>query len=206
MQLLVIRHGESTANIAGILSSSPSDDVPLTTKGARQAKEAAGRIVGGVAGLYVSPLQRTLETAGIITVAIDYGANIIIDDRIREIDYGSYSGKANDTTLDAIRALQVNGDYEVRFGSYGENKREISLRIYDFLIEIAEKYATNDQVVAVSHGSIASWIDRTILSLGSVDSEHRHVDNGDVRLYMLNPQDGLELRKQKADALHADFY
>ena len=65
MRLLLIRHGQSQANLDGIIQG---DDDPLTDLGRRQA-DLAGRHLATtreIDYLYASPLARARETAVII--------------------------------------------------------------------------------------------------------------------------------------------
>ena len=64
-ELVLIRHGESTANATGVWQGQL--EFPLSEEGRRQAR-LAGRALAGEAfdGLYSSPLSRAYETAEII--------------------------------------------------------------------------------------------------------------------------------------------
>ena len=58
--LVLLRHGESTANAAGVLLG--RTDAPLTDKGSRQAA-ALGPLLGSVVRVVSSPLTRARDTA-----------------------------------------------------------------------------------------------------------------------------------------------
>jgi broad specificity phosphatase PhoE len=85
--LVLVRHGESTANAAGLLLG--RSDVPLTAKGRAQAAALAGRL-GDVRRLVSSPLQRARDTAE----ALGLGLPVEVDERWVEIDYGGHEGRA----------------------------------------------------------------------------------------------------------------
>ncbi|TLD28562.1 hypothetical protein PspLS_03447 [Pyricularia sp. CBS 133598] len=67
MNLLLIRHGESTDNVAGLLAG--SRDAPLTAHGVIQARRLGQHLVersaeiGHIAHVFASDLQRALKTA-----------------------------------------------------------------------------------------------------------------------------------------------
>jgi len=91
--LVLVRHGESAANAAGLLLG--RTDSPLSDRGARQAA-ALGPLLGGVQRVISSPLLRTRRTAA----ALEAGTEIEIDERWVEVDYGEYEGQP----LDAVPA------------------------------------------------------------------------------------------------------
>ena len=91
----VIRHGEAENNTLCVISSRADDPKHLTEKGRGQVKEAAKFFVGKDIDLILtSPFIRTRETTDIIAAALNFPKkNIIVDDRLHEIDAGIYHGK-----------------------------------------------------------------------------------------------------------------
>ena len=87
--LYIIRHGKTDMN-SKMLMQGRSDN-PLNEAGIAQADEAASRFAGmsvNIDRVYSSPLIRAVQTAERIAP----GAEIIIDDRLIEMDYGPYEG------------------------------------------------------------------------------------------------------------------
>jgi broad specificity phosphatase PhoE len=84
--LVLLRHGESTANAAGLLLG--RSDAPLTERGREQARTLAHSL-GQVVRLISSPLTRALDTAG----ALGLDAPVEVDDRWLEVDYGEHEGR-----------------------------------------------------------------------------------------------------------------
>lgn len=65
--LILVRHGESVANVSGILSSG-LDRYPLTNEGRMQVERVAAKIENiEVDNFYTSPVLRALETSEIIS-------------------------------------------------------------------------------------------------------------------------------------------
>jgi broad specificity phosphatase PhoE len=83
--LVLLRHGESTANAAGLLTG--RGDVPLTAHGERQAARLGG-CLGAVRALRSSPLGRARATAA----ALGVDRQVELDDRWVEVDYGELDG------------------------------------------------------------------------------------------------------------------
>ena len=87
--LYIIRHGKTDMN-SKMLMQGRSDN-PLNETGIAQAEEAAGRFAGmgvQIDRVYSSPLIRAVQTAE--RIAPD--AELIIDERLIEMDYGPYEG------------------------------------------------------------------------------------------------------------------
>jgi len=88
---ILIRHGESEANVRGILSEE-LEYYNLTETGRSQA-ERMGNILRNyrIDGIFSSPILRTRETADIISGII--GRKVEIMDDIRESGLGGFNGK-----------------------------------------------------------------------------------------------------------------
>ena len=84
--LILVRHGESDGNAAGLLLG--RIDSPLTERGRGQARSLAAAVAGATR-LVSSPLARARETAA----ALGTGLPVEIDDRWIEVDYGEYDGQ-----------------------------------------------------------------------------------------------------------------
>jgi alpha-ribazole phosphatase len=83
--LLLVRHGETAANVAGVLLGRA--DPSLTDVGRSQARWLAETLP--VPALVVSsPLRRARETAAA------FGVDVVVDERWNELDYGELDGLA----------------------------------------------------------------------------------------------------------------
>ncbi len=86
---ILVRHGESEANVRQILSCD-INGYPLTTRGTRQVEFAARQLAGlRVSRLLTSPIQRAVETASII--AKHTGLTPEIEAGITESGMGPYN-------------------------------------------------------------------------------------------------------------------
>jgi isoleucyl-tRNA synthetase/bisphosphoglycerate-dependent phosphoglycerate mutase len=154
-KISVVRHGEAEHNV-GNYYQSIVPGVDLTPIGKKQA-ESAGAFLSNqnVTVIYCSPLARTQQTAQAIADAT--GAQIIVDERLREIDVGEYEGKAidrSDLTLLALKRqkkLQEGSPDSIYHLEGMEKWPDVQKRIDDFLTDILPRHRS-DHVVIVTHG------------------------------------------------------
>ena len=171
MKLIFMRHGEARDNVEQVFSSDNLSCSLLTRDGIQKVQENA-RKLGRIDKVYYSPIFRTVQTANLVREYMP-SVEFVTDDRIREIDYGTYNQKKNDSILDDVRRRQKSGDFFIRFGKYGENKIEIYNRLMRLLEDLENKNFTNNNLLIVSHGSIISSLMR-ILNIKSA-----HLNKGD---------------------------
>ncbi len=89
--LILLRHGRSTANVAGVLAGR-TPGVALDEHGLAQAEALVERLVQlPLAALVSSPLQRCRET--VAPLALARGLEVTVDDRFVEVDYGEWTGR-----------------------------------------------------------------------------------------------------------------
>ncbi|MGA4842970.1 histidine phosphatase family protein [Streptomyces sp. G45] len=90
--LILVRHGRSTANTAGLLAGW-TPGVALDERGARQAAALPGRLADvPLAEAVTSPLQRCQETLAPLLAARP-DLTVHTDDRVGECHYGDWSGR-----------------------------------------------------------------------------------------------------------------
>lgn len=160
MRLLLIRHGQSQANIDAIIQG-PED--PLTDFGREQA-HALGRHMkerGDISHFYASSHARARETAEIIGSYI--GIKPHLDPDLGEIDTGTAVG----LTWDAW--THANPEYATRFRSPdrtladgwegGETGQQFVDRVFAAFDRVVTRHqGTDDTVAIVFHGGPLAWI------------------------------------------------
>src|SRR5918912_404825 len=93
LQLLLIRHGETTWNRQGRIQG--HRDSPLTERGLAQARAAAARLARErIDALYSSDLVRAQETAHHVAAAT--ALRVRLDEALRERAFGMLEGKTWD--------------------------------------------------------------------------------------------------------------
>lgn len=150
--LWLVRHGESTWNIAG-LAQGHNDQAELTSRGLRQAAEAAERFRGrAVRAIYSSDLRRARQTA------TEFGRvlrlPVFADARLRERSLGVLEGTASAAIGPSVTGLDAGRVTDQDARPYGgESLRDLYTRAAAFCDALAALVAggTGD-VVIVAHG------------------------------------------------------
>lgn len=165
-KLFLVRHGQAKNNVERILVSNQNDTgCKMTELGREQIALVARELRGQKIDLiFSSPLERTRETAAIISQEV--GAEVLFDERLREIETGSFAGRKWEEYL-AIYPRLLNPGKTDENGI--EGLEEIRERVADFLRELNEKYQGKN-IVIVSHGG-------TLLALKGVI---RDFDNEEI--------------------------
>ncbi|MHB8601085.1 MAG: histidine phosphatase family protein [Nitrosotalea sp.] len=95
--VIFLRHGQAKNNVERILAGR-AKGFPLTDQGIQQAEQIGNFLKSfNVSKIYCSPVERAEHTARI--VADKVGLNHTIDERLTEIEMGSFSGMHYDDML-----------------------------------------------------------------------------------------------------------
>ncbi|MFJ6570470.1 histidine phosphatase family protein [Streptomyces sp. NPDC091292] len=155
--LILVRHGRSTANTAGLLAGW-TPGVALDERGAAQAAALPARLDGvPVAQVVTSPLQRCQETVAPLLAARP-GTPVHTEDRIGECDYGDWSGRKlaelNDEPL--MQVVQQHPSAAAFPG--GESMRAMATRAAEAVREwnarVADENGADATYLMCSHGDI----------------------------------------------------
>ena len=144
-ELWLIRHAETVDNQAGIVQDSRS---PLSERGHAQARFLAERLHGqSFAMLFSSTATRAMETAKYVSNSV--GVDLQEDDRLREIDLGSWVGLSRQERAQRYPeewAAFQRRDPDIQFGG-GESFTDMQRRVVS-AIEAGTR---------VSSGGPVSW-------------------------------------------------
>jgi broad specificity phosphatase PhoE len=173
-RLLLVRHGENTANLT-LEFSHRKVDYSLTPKGVLQAEQTAQFLRGeGIQEVFASPLKRAVETAAII--AAPHGLQVMVIEQFREVNVGDFENQPPTAELwtrhNAIIAGWFNGRPEETFPG-GENLEMLVARARSGFLEILAG-KQNRTILVAAHGGIFTFalqrlvpnIDRALLRKG----------------------------------------
>ncbi|MFG1931986.1 histidine phosphatase family protein [Mycobacterium sp. NPDC048908] len=156
MTVILLRHGRSTSNTAHTLAGR-SDGVDLDDKGAEQAQAIVERLVGlPIRAIVRSPLLRCRRTVEPLAEAL--GLDPIVDERISEVDYGSWTGrKIGDLVKEPLWAVVQQQPSAAVFPG-GEGLAHVQARAVAAVREhdrrLAELHEGDCLWVACSHGDV----------------------------------------------------
>jgi broad specificity phosphatase PhoE len=150
--LVFARHGQTAPNRDGLVLGRA--DPELTDEGHRQAVRLGATLADEpVRAILTSPLLRARQTAEVVGAAC--GVPVVVDDRLVEIDWGTWEGRPA-----ASLAVADVGRWQADKGTApaGESLDALSRRVELFC---TEQLGTDGLVVAVSHVSpikaAAAW-------------------------------------------------
>jgi broad specificity phosphatase PhoE len=160
--LWLVRHGESTWNTAG-LAQGHNDQAELTTRGLRQAAEAAEQFRGrAIRAVYASDLRRALQTATAFGKVLRLP--VFADARLRERSLGVLEGSPSAAIGPSLTGLDAGRvtDPDTRPHG-GESVRDLYARAAAFCNALAALVAdvhganprlanADGDVVIVAHG------------------------------------------------------
>lgn len=164
----VMRHGEAENNAQDIFDGTDEQKFSLTEKGRADA-HARGRELKskGITHIFSSPFARTKETAEIVATEIGVAArDIVFDDRLRELDFGSFTGQGKMQEYLAYRDIHAYDEPLPEGESYQDTKQ----RLGDFLYEI-ERTHFRENVLIISHGIASEVIPAIVAGADKIESK-----------------------------------
>lgn len=182
-RIFLVRHGQTEGNLVDRLQGCTLDS-PLTQNGRAHAVAIAGILRrGGAGGLAFacSPVGRAQATAHIVLQTLGRRRDFIVDERLRELDFGDWTGltiaETNVRHAEAWAARQSD-PWRVRPPG-GECYADVAERLLDWV------RALDQDIVAVSHG-IAGRILRG-LALGLDGPAMRRLDEPHDGVFCISP-------------------
>jgi 2,3-bisphosphoglycerate-dependent phosphoglycerate mutase len=162
VQLLLVRHGETTWNREGRIQG--HRDSPLTERGLAQAEAAAARLARErIDVLYSSDLGRARQTAQQVAAATALG--IRLDSGLRERAFGILEGKTWDEIAtdhpDEARLLAEDPSHAM---PGGESLAQFRDRVTGALRRIARE-AGAETIALVTHGGVLGVLYREAMGI-----------------------------------------
>lgn len=164
----LMRHGEAENNVQNIFDGTDEQKFPLTEKGRTDA-HARGKEFKNkdITRIFSSPFARTKETAEIIVAELDIAASdIVFDERLRELNFGSFAGQGK---MQEYLAYRDSHAYTEAFPG-GESYQDAKRRFGDFLYEIEREFF-GENILIISHGIASEVIPAVITGADSIESK-----------------------------------
>jgi probable phosphomutase (TIGR03848 family) len=153
--LLLVRHGRTTANGAGVLAGW-TEGVSLDDVGRQQVTDLATRLAAvPLRAVVTSPLQRCLETTDLMLAGRD-DVPRHLDERVGEVRYGDWSGeKLSRLAKDPLWKVVQSHPSAMTFpGDGGEAMRDMQVRAVTAVREWNARLGDDAVYAVVSHGDV----------------------------------------------------
>lgn len=170
-QLYFIRHGQTEANVKGILTGRLETN--LTQKGIDDAAALSKELKEDFDYYYCSPLTRTHQTLRAIKGDVDF----IIDERITEVSSGDWQGKLKSELPEEEYDLYKKG---LLNPPNGESLEDVDKRAKSFLEDMFSKYKDDEKILIVTHNAFMRNLKRMFIDKDKV-SEPKNLE-----IFMVN--------------------
>ncbi|MGA5167927.1 MULTISPECIES: histidine phosphatase family protein [Streptomyces] len=177
--LILVRHGRSTANTAGVLAGW-TPGVALDERGTAQAAALPARLAGvPLAAVVTSPLQRCRETLAPLLDARP-GLPVHSEERIGECHYGDWSGRklaelADEPLMEVVQRHPSNAAFPG-----GESMRAMQARaveaVRDWNARVEAAHGEDAVYLMCSHGDIIKSLVADALGMHLDLFQRIHVD------------------------------
>ncbi|MCR4329881.1 MAG: histidine phosphatase family protein [Candidatus Roizmanbacteria bacterium] len=181
--LYFVRHGETVWNVQKRIQG--HKDIRLNREGREQAHTTAQKLFSEITHVHAiisSDLQRTAQTAEII--AEYFNTPVTFTTRLRERDFGSFSGKSYKqiSTLlkDAYKVfdgLSEEDKFDFSLHPEIESERKLRTRVMSCIEDTVNTYS-GKTVVIVTHGGVLRSILTAMQLLTTHDHGRIHIGNG----------------------------
>jgi broad specificity phosphatase PhoE len=190
MRLLLIRHGQTPANVRGELATARPGP-GLTRLGRRQADAIPDAVAGEqIAAIYISPLTRTALTAAPLARAL--GIEPVVREGLEEIEAGDLEDLRDMPSVISYVTTAFGwaaGNLDPRMPGAIDG-HEFFRRFDDAIAAIAADHP-GQTVAVVSHGAaIRVWAGARASNLGAEYTVNRHLDNTGVVVLTGSPDEG----------------
>ncbi len=154
--LILLRHGRSTANSAGILAGR-SAGVDVDATGAEQAAALVDRLAEcRIARIVSSPQLRCRST--VAPLAASLGLAVTIDERLAEVDYGDWTGRPLSELAQEPLWRTVQTHPSAAVFPNGEGLAAVSARAVAAARAHAAVVGESGAVLICSHGDVIASI------------------------------------------------
>jgi len=185
MKLIIIRHGESEADILNVHEGRA--DFSLTDKGKRQVKQLSKWIAANEAFdvILSSPLKRAKETATFI--GEETRKKIILAEDLMEWDNGLLAGLPREEA-ERKYPLPKGGRKPHHTNANTESLINFRARAETFLSKLKEEYPKDAEICIVSHGGMINMLYRSLINLPMMTEQS--ISCGDTSIHKFILKEG----------------
>ena len=161
MKLLVIRHGESEADLLDVHEGRA--DFALTERGHRQAEAMANYVADNynISKIYASTLTRAKQTAQHLSDKT--GISIVFDENLMEFNNGLLAGLPRAVVREKYPEVP---DLPIDKAVYGqESQVEFRQRAENALSRILNEVEPDETIAVVSHGGMINQLYRSFFNM-----------------------------------------
>ena len=161
MKLLVIRHGESEADLLDVHEGRA--DFALTERGHKQAEAMANYVADNydISKIYASTLTRAKQTAQHLSDKI--GISIVFDENLMEFNNGLLAGLPRAVVREKYPEVP---DLPIDKAVYGqESQVEFRQRAENALSRIMNEAENDETIAVVSHGGMINQLYRSFFNM-----------------------------------------
>lgn len=183
MELLIIRHGQSEADLLGVLEGRA--DFPLTALGEEQASKMAKFVTANFSPdiIVASPLKRASKTAQLLQEAV--GCELQYFDELMELNNGVLAGM--DRKEAALKYPLPEGGRPVHIPiEGGESVLQLRQRAEYMFYKLLHDFKDQRRIAIVSHGGFISNFLKVFLKQ---HSESLLIATGDTGIHLVEIKD-----------------
>lgn len=179
MQLLLVRHGNTFEEGAESVWIGSKTDLGLTAIGIHQA-EALGSFLKKfripIAAIFTGPSTRHKQHGAILARALGRSESLnVVDDRLREIDYGAWEGKSSNELRQngqgpALDAWDENAIWPIG-ANWGEDEQSLISRVDDYLASAEHLAGENTTLVGITSGGVLKYFKKRALQASTGNQE-----------------------------------
>ena len=181
-QIIFLRHGQAKNNTDRVLAGR-TEGIPLTEVGIKQAEHTAELLEHmNISAIYSSPIQRAKHTAEI--VGEHNSIDVIIDDRLIELDMGKFTGMPYDEIINShgnVFMKFYNGELEIAHNGV-ETFFDVKKRVLGIVNHVMESHP-DENVVLVTHMDPIKAMLSTIVDLSATNLFELIIANASLNIF-----------------------
>ncbi|CAM3689152.1 MSMEG_4193 family putative phosphomutase [Smaragdicoccus niigatensis] len=196
MTVVLLRHGESTANVGAILAGR-TPGVGLTEKGQIQAEAVSERLMK-VSALVRSPMLRCELTLAPLVART--GLTPVVEDDLSEVDYGDWTGRPLSELVQEPLWKVIQRHPSGAVFPNGESLQSMQRRAVDAVKRLDREFGRDTVWVACTHADVIKSILADALGLHFDGYQRLHVSPASISVIRYSEVGPLVLRMNDAGA------